>query len=74
MKNFPSQLHTLQLGQCLPETCTLPDVKQILTLDPAAVTLNAKTPNKIVVLSVRRIPGEYSILDDTFFHFLMYGL
>lgn len=69
---FYLQGHTLQVGQCLPKTCSPNDVKHILSLDATAMAL--KRSNEVTVSSVRRVPGDYNIWDDSFFHFFMYGL
>lgn len=67
----------LQVGQCLPQVCTMEDVKTILNADAAVVKFNeiyindtetGPRKNGIRVINVRRVPGEYAITRDPVFY------
>lgn len=76
----------LQVGQCLPKSCTIDDVTVILNNDPTAkliseVRLNDFITNNnitgsgthkanMVILNVRHVPGEYSLWNDPKFYLL----
>lgn len=82
---FLFQRHTIQLGQCLPQVCTPNDVKEILSLDAAAIKFNeiqvtngknngsssgdgSSVKSELIVMHVRRVPGEYSPWNDRTFY------
>ncbi|XP_055843841.1 uncharacterized protein LOC129910468 [Episyrphus balteatus] len=63
----------LQLGECLPKSCTPRDVESILKFDPHAQMLTSGLiPNNnthINIKSVRAIPGRYCLWKDPKFVF-----
>lgn len=76
----PLQLTTLQVGQCLPESCSLEDVDNILSRDPGLVKFNQQqnglsngmpSEEAIVFLSARKVPGSYRLSDDK--RFVVFG-
>lgn len=69
-KPTTQQNHKIQLGQCLPASCTTDDIANIITLDPTASKLIAGSAN-LSIDGVRTVPGEYKIFDDQRFHLLL---
>jgi hypothetical protein len=73
---FKQQPKILDVGQCLPDSCTVQDVSQILINDPASQVLqqvvfinkNSTKANEIAILSTRTVPGEYTIWRDHKFY------
>lgn len=70
------QKHILRVGQCLPRICTIDDVKSILNMDVSARKFTESFMNvtnelgkaEIVVLGVRRVPGDYNAWKDRQFY------
>lgn len=68
----------MRVGQCLPRVCTTDDVKSILNMDISARKftenfMNATTESskgEIVVLGVRRVPGDYDAWKDHQFYLM----
>lgn len=72
----------MQVGQCLPKTCTPQDVTVILNKDPAAIMLQhtevqvetmhsnetATSANELLIFDLRMVPGEYNIWHDQKFY------
>lgn len=74
----------MQVGQCLPKTCTPQDVTAILNKDPAAIMLQhievqvnietnhsnetATSANELLIFDLRMVPGEYNIWHDQKFY------
>ncbi|XP_055380628.1 uncharacterized protein LOC129611475 [Condylostylus longicornis] len=55
--------NVIQLGQCLPKSCNLGDIKVILESDPHInylISLNT-TSTKFQILKIRPVPGDYNI-------------
>ncbi|XP_065365687.1 uncharacterized protein LOC135958723 [Calliphora vicina] len=53
----------LQIGECLPKSCTALDVQHIIEMDPHAqmlITLNNSQLAQVKILRVRTVPGIYS--------------
>ncbi|XP_075157249.1 uncharacterized protein LOC142230492 [Haematobia irritans] len=54
----------LQVGECLPKSCTVQDVQHLLEIDPHAIMLtsmNTSSPMSVVkIMGVRTVPGLYS--------------
>uniref|UniRef100_A0A1I8Q753 Nose resistant-to-fluoxetine protein N-terminal domain-containing protein n=1 Tax=Stomoxys calcitrans TaxID=35570 RepID=A0A1I8Q753_STOCA len=54
----------LQVGECLPKSCTAQDVQHLLEIDPHASMLtsmnSSHTPAVVKILGVRTVPGLYS--------------
>ncbi|XP_037825920.1 uncharacterized protein LOC119613920 [Lucilia sericata] len=53
----------LQIGECLPKSCTALDVQHILEMDPHAqmlIALNSSQLAQVKILRVRTVPGIYS--------------
>lgn len=53
----------LQIGECLPKSCTAQDVQHLLELDPHAnmlSTLNHTQMAMVKIMRVRTVPGLYS--------------
>ncbi|CAO1398931.1 unnamed protein product [Diamesa hyperborea] len=79
---FHKEPKLLQVGQCLPKTCTPQDVTAILNKDPAAIMLQhievqvnihsnetkATSANELLIFDLRKVPGEYSIWHDQKFY------
>ena len=75
MKFFFLKESPLQLGQCLPASCSITDIETILKLDVAAQHLVANgTGNEMSFMSVRPVPGDYEAWGDGRFHLFMYVL
>jgi hypothetical protein len=66
------------MGQCLPQTCTIVDVKAILQLDPAVGvlaqlvkdhnTMTMSSVDQFDILEIRPVPGAYNLwMDQRFF-------
>lgn len=56
-------LFNLQIGECLPKSCTAADVQHIMEMDPHAqmlISLNATQLAESHILRVRTVPGIYS--------------
>ncbi|XP_037037502.1 O-acyltransferase like protein [Bradysia coprophila] len=65
------QLHALQLAQCLPQSCTINDIRNILNSDPTSKTLKSMSPtNQIKFLDLRTVPGPYDLWTDRRFQLL----
>lgn len=60
----------LNVGQCLPKSCSLNDIDAILKQDPLfnVLTDNTNSSVKLNILNVRRVPGEYSLWTDYRFY------
>lgn len=66
----------MHVGQCLPRICSTNDIKIILNMDASARKFNENFINatmdankgEINVLSVRRVPGEYTVWKDRLFY------
>jgi hypothetical protein len=68
------------MGQCLPRTCTVEDVKAILQLDPAAGLLtqlvndhnamSMASMDQFDILEIRPVPGAYNLWTDQRFFIL----
>ncbi|KAM7347821.1 uncharacterized protein ACRADG_007300 [Cochliomyia hominivorax] len=53
----------LQIGECLPKSCTSQDVQHIIEMDPHAqmlISLNSSQLAEANILRVRSVPGIYS--------------
>ncbi|XP_050071838.1 O-acyltransferase like protein [Anopheles maculipalpis] len=74
-----TQSSSILLGQCLPKSCTIDDITELLRSDPALNLLNNSTLNVVVastplpngspasaltVLHVRPVPGSYNLWSD----------
>uniref|UniRef100_A0A182SKP6 NRF domain-containing protein n=1 Tax=Anopheles maculatus TaxID=74869 RepID=A0A182SKP6_9DIPT len=70
-----TQSSSILLGQCLPKSCTIDDITELLRSDPALNLLNNSTLNVVVVSSgspasaltvqhVRPVPGSYNLWSD----------
>ncbi|GAB0097138.1 O-acyltransferase like protein [Sergentomyia squamirostris] len=72
MKPFISKTKSIQVGQCLPISCSTDDVKLLLLSDPTLRTCtqqskklsNAEENFTLKVSQVRVVPGEYRYQDD----------
>jgi hypothetical protein len=68
-----SQVNVLNVGQCLPETCSGDDVKAIMEMDPAVLALqstlnNTEAKNDLKILSAKLVPGTYDVFGDYKFY------
>ncbi|CAD7087739.1 unnamed protein product [Hermetia illucens] len=64
----------LNLGECLPKSCTTKDVKSILDLDPYAYMLNGgSSSERVTILDVRRVPGNFAVWNDKGFYILSFS-
>lgn len=69
----------LQLGQCLPKSCTNEDVRHILEEDPHAQILAAintfnsdnNTSIQVRILRVRTVPGSHNYWHERKFQIFM---
>ncbi|KAG5682446.1 hypothetical protein PVAND_011798 [Polypedilum vanderplanki] len=74
------KLRIIDVGQCLPKSCTQQDVIIIMNRDPASLILqqtltmnnDSIKANEVKVLETRKVPGEYSIWEDLKFY--IFGL
>jgi hypothetical protein len=72
-ENVVGKVNVINVGQCLPATCSGEDVKSIMGLDPAVRSLQfsqnlTETRNELKVLSTKLVPGTYDLLNDHRFH------
>lgn len=66
----------LDVGQCLPKTCSTRDITVIMNRDPASLILqqtimlngNSTKANEISITQTRMVPGNYSIWHDQKFY------
>lgn len=69
--NILPKVHALQLAQCLPQSCTINDIQNILNSDPTTKVLKSMSQtNQIRFLDVRSVPGEYDLWTDRRFQLL----
>ncbi|XP_066150020.1 nose resistant to fluoxetine protein 6-like [Euwallacea fornicatus] len=61
--NFTSAVRQVHLGLCLPESCTVQDVRKLLSEEPAN-TLSMD------IAGVKRVPGSYNLLRDPKFEII----
>lgn len=71
MSNCFAQDTHLQLGQCLPVSCSIHDVHNILEQDPASQVLIDSGSSNVKLLAVRTVPGSYGLWKDSRFHILL---
>uniref|UniRef100_A0A1B0CEX3 Uncharacterized protein n=1 Tax=Lutzomyia longipalpis TaxID=7200 RepID=A0A1B0CEX3_LUTLO len=72
MKPFISKTKSIQVGQCLPTTCSTDDVRLLLLSDPTLRTCtqlarklsSGEDSFTLKVTQVRTVPGEYRYQDD----------
>lgn len=65
------QVHALQIAQCLPQTCTVRDIQNILNVDPTTTVIKSMSQsNQIRFVGVRSVPGEYDLWTDRRFQLL----
>lgn len=50
----------LHVGQCLPDTCSVHDVSQMMSFDPASISFKQK--NELIIVETRKVPGDFNIL------------
>ncbi|XP_060525522.1 nose resistant to fluoxetine protein 6-like [Cylas formicarius] len=55
--NLTPVTRQLNLGQCLPKSCKISDVKTILIYEKSRAS-------SVSIVNVRRVPGDYSLLTD----------
>lgn len=71
----------MQLGQCLPQSCSPEDVQEMLQLDIGYNDLNsvdealaskptAESDKSLTLIASRNVPGPYSLLEDKRFQIL----
>lgn len=70
----------IQVGQCLPESCSPKDVEMILVSDPSFVAFNemeskgmgvdSVTKGSIAMVASRSVPGSYDLWSDPRFQIL----
>lgn len=75
-----SQTKIIQVGQCLPESCSPGDVEMVLKLDPSFVKFNEmeskelsadlKSKGSITMVASRNVPGPYDLWTDKRFQIL----
>lgn len=58
------------IGLCLPKECTTNDIKTMLQEDSKGIRSEIPT-RSVDVLSVRAVPGPYSIYADKKLHLLL---
>lgn len=66
----------LDVGQCLPKTCSIKDVMIMMNRDPASMVLQQKITingnitkaNELNIIQSRIVPGEYSMWRDPKFY------
>uniref|UniRef100_A0A182N643 Nose resistant-to-fluoxetine protein N-terminal domain-containing protein n=1 Tax=Anopheles dirus TaxID=7168 RepID=A0A182N643_9DIPT len=77
-QQLSTQSSSILLGQCLPKSCTVEDVAELLRSDPMLNLLNNSTstvvvapageagasPSALTVLHVRPVPGSYNLWSD----------
>lgn len=56
----------LLVGQCLPDTCSVHDVSQMMSYDPASISFKQK--NNLVIVETRKVPGDVNILHNPKFY------
>ncbi|KAK4881268.1 hypothetical protein RN001_004587 [Aquatica leii] len=61
--NLTPVTRQLHLGQCLPRSCTVGDVRRLLKQEASQAAL-------LSVIGVKAVPGEYSMLYDLKFHIM----
>lgn len=61
----------LQLGQCLPKSCSTQDVGKILDNDPNVKLFRSSFGGKFHILKIRNVPGNYQLLMDHKFIYFM---
>ncbi|XP_055611338.1 nose resistant to fluoxetine protein 6 [Uranotaenia lowii] len=72
----------LQIGQCLPKSCSVNDVYKILQEDRNSKIINnmkmcnssSVNCNKLEIVNLRTVPGSYSLLQDPRFFLLSVAL
>lgn len=74
------QTKIIQVGQCLPESCSPTNVETILKLDPGFVKFNElevdevsadlKSKGTITMVASRTVPGSYDLWTDKRFQVL----
>ncbi|XP_065094144.1 O-acyltransferase like protein-like [Ochlerotatus camptorhynchus] len=77
------EVKPLQLGECLPKTCSIRDIYKILQEDPTSKKIlesnNCQTMNStnhspscslLDITNLREVPGSYSLFDDSRFYLL----
>lgn len=66
----------LDVGQCLPKSCSTRDITVIMNRDPASMILqqtitfngNNSKANEMSITKTRIVPGDYSIWQDQRFY------
>ncbi|XP_066247299.1 nose resistant to fluoxetine protein 6-like [Euwallacea similis] len=61
--NFTSDVRQIHLGLCLPESCTVQDVRKLLSEEPT----NSLSMD---IAGVKRVPGSYNLLRDPKFQII----
>lgn len=64
-ENMKSQ-RLLHVGQCLPDTCKVHEISQIMSYDPASISFKQK--NELIIMETRKVPGDFDILQNTKFY------
>lgn len=71
---FPLQLEKsariVHVGQCLPKSCSSPDVLNILNADPVLTRLGKSELSQLTLLDCRAVPGSFNYLDDPKFYLI----
>ncbi|XP_062560408.1 uncharacterized protein LOC134224821 isoform X2 [Armigeres subalbatus] len=84
LADFVPDVKPMQLGQCLPKSCSIRDVYHILKEDPISKKMldsntcqtgnttqhNTLSCNLLDVTNLRLVPGSYTLLNDNRFYFL----
>lgn len=65
-----SQNRLLSIGLCLPRDCSIEDVKMMLEEDSKLIRSN-NPKRAIKIISVRAVPGQYSLLKDKKLHLVL---
>lgn len=60
----------LSIGLCLPKECTTNDIKIMLEEDSKIIKTETPARN-LTVLTVRAVPGSYSLYADKKLHLLL---
>lgn len=76
------QSSSILLGQCLPKSCTIDDISELLRSDPMLSLLNNSTLNVVAtggtavsaltIAHVRPVPGSYNLWSDPKVFALLY--
>ena len=64
LEMIKNETRLLQLGQCLPKSCSTQDVGKLLEEDSNAKMLTKSFDAKFEIVKVRNVPGRYQLFKD----------